>query len=192
VNQLIYCLNGKMSEIIFHSVSAAVRWSEEVATLTTMKTTLGALLSKPGSGDITRQEAIDIAMTISSLTQACLPWKGIAMKAVYAGRDRDRDLLLGEEVATRINSIDAARKKKQYQLIALGVSTIKAARSVELYGKRYPIKRMARGVGISREQFSKSDSWRILRHEAKGIVYSWLDQAEHELWPELKLRGWVA
>ena len=180
-----------MPEIVFTSTKDAVRWAEEVALSSQVGNTLGQLLKKPGAGNLTKQEVIDIAMTVSSITSACLPWKGMAMKCVYAGRNRSRDHELGTVIAAKLMTVEAGRKKRHTQLIALGVSTIKAVRSEELYGKRYPIKRMARGVGISREQFSKAESWRILRREAKLYLQDLLEKADAEIWLELDVRGWV-
>lgn len=180
-------------EITFTSVQDAVRWSEEVATLSTMKSTLGALLSKPGSGKLSKQDAIDIAQTVSVITSNCKPWKGSAMKAVYSGKNRGRDHDLGIAIASRLLVIapDETRRAGQDQLIALGVSTVKAVRMQELYGKRYPIKRMARGVGISRERFSKAECWKVLRRESKIQLLTWLENAENEIRPELIFRGWM-
>lgn len=179
------------NEIVFASVKAAVLWAEETLQRSHVKNTIGQLLSKPGTGELTRQDRVDIAHTISNLTANCKPYRGACMKAVYGGRDKDLERQLGIAIAKELKSMGVAKGKRTEKLIALGEATIRSIRYKELLGKRYGIKRMAKDVGISRERFYKAESWRELRRVSKLRVYDWLDMVETELWLELDVRGWI-
>ena len=179
-------------EIVFASVKAAVLWAEETLHRSHVKNTIGQLLSKPGSGTLTRQDLVDIAHTISNLTTNCKPYRGACMKAVYGIRDHDLERQLGIAIAKDLRSMPAAKGKKTERLIALGEATVRSVRYRELLGKRYGVNRIAKDVGISRERFYKAESWRELRRASKLRVYDWLDMVETELWLELDVRGWIA
>jgi len=178
--------------IKFASVKMAVIWAEELAAASQVKSQLGALLSKPGAGNLSRQDKIDIAQTISMLTSECKPYKGAAMKAIYGCRDNDRDRQLGVAIAGYLAGLPAAKGKKYNKLVILGEATVRSIRFAELLGKRYGINRMAKDVGVSRERFYKAESWRTLRHESKQLVFTWLEDCENELWLELDVRGWMS
>jgi len=180
-----------MSEIVFSSVKDAVRWSEEVALLQNMRGTLGRLISKPGTGNITRSDAIDIAQTITAITASSKPYKGQALKAVYAGHSKVRDCELAIGIAGVLLTLEESKQKLSNQMISLGLSTVQAKRAKELYGDRYPIKRMAHDVGVSRERFCKGECWKVLRRAAGEQLVSWLDLGEREVRAELVLRGWM-
>lgn len=179
-------------EIKFANVRMAVMWAEELAAASQVKSQLGALLAKPGAGNLTRQDKIDIAQTISMLTGQCKPFKGAAMKAIYGCRDSGREHQLGLAIAGYLAGLEAGKGKKYNKLVRLGEATIRSVRFSELLGKRYGINRMAKDVGVSRERFYKAESWRTLRHESKQLVFTWLEDCENELWLELDVRGWMS
>lgn len=181
-----------MSEIMFASVKDAVRWSEEVSTLVDIGSCLGDLLRKPSNGTLSRSDMIDIARTISLITASCKPYKGQAMRAIYVGHDQMRDKGLALAITSIITGCDSAAGCSHNQLFALGLATIKAVRARELYGHRFPLKRMAYDIGVSREHFSRSNKWRALRDAAELVVLTWLSEAVNEIWLELNDRGWVA
>jgi len=178
-------------EILFASVKDAVRWSEEVATLVDIRGCLDGLLRKPGAGRLSRQEAVDIAHTISLISASCRPYKGLAAKAIWAGHDSMRDQTLAIVIGSRLKESSDGADKEPGQLIALGLATIKAKRALELYGDRFPVKRMAHDVGVSREHFTRNIKWKALRYLARIQVESWLSMAENEIGAELEARGWM-
>ena len=178
-------------EILFGSVKDAVRWSEEVATLTDMGSCLGNLIGKPGCGRLSKREAIDIAQTISLISASCKPYKGIAAKAIWAGHDRVRDQTLGIVIGTRLRESNDGKEKELGQLIRLGLASVKAMRASELYGDRFPVKRMAHDVGVSREHFTRNIKWKSLRYIAMMQLQAWIDAAENEIGIELEARGWM-
>ena len=60
-----------MPEIVFASVKDAVRWSEEIATIPDLGSVLGDLIGKTSAGNLSRQEMIDIAQTVTLITASC-------------------------------------------------------------------------------------------------------------------------
>lgn len=181
-----------MSDILFASVKDAVRWSEEIALIPDVSNCLSGLISKPSGGTMTRQEMIDIALTISAITASCKPYRGMALKAVYSGRDNERDEALGLVIASRLMKTTHGAQKDLHKLVLLGTATITAMRSYELYGKYYPKARMASDVGVSRQRFITSLGWPILRRLARDQLAVWMNQAINEVWLELNEREWIA
>ncbi|HFD86881.1 MAG TPA: hypothetical protein ENJ35_04300 [Gammaproteobacteria bacterium] len=181
-----------MSDILFASVKDAVRWSEEIALIPDVSNCLSGLISKPSCGNMSRQEMIDIALTISAITASCKPYCGQALKAVYSGRDDERDETLGLVIASRLMKTPHGAQKDLHKLVLLGTSTIVAMRSYELYGKHYPKARMASDVGVSRQRFMSSLGWPILRRLARDQLAVWMNQATNEIWNELRDRDWIA
>jgi hypothetical protein len=181
-----------MTDIQFASVKDAVRWSEEISTIPDMGGGLDGLIGKTSGGRVTRQDMIEIALSISLITASCKPFGGQMMKAVYAGRDRERDNWLGMMLASRLATTDHGQEKDYEQLMALGIAMVKATRAKELYGDRFPLKRMAHDVGVSRESFTRSLCWPALRAEAADHIRIIMDQAINKIAIELNDRGWMA
>lgn len=181
-----------MNEIQFASVKDAVRWSEEVATIPDIGSMLGNYIGRVSCGRLSKMEIIDIAMTISLITASCKPYKGMCMKAVYAGHDRERDHILALALAARLLTCECREPKTNQQLVALGESTIRAKRSIELYGKRYPMTRMAKDVGVSRDDLCKLVDWIRLRSMASEQVAGWMEAATNEISVELRARDLLA
>lgn len=178
--------------IIFANVPYAVRWSEEVATLPDMGSCLGNLISGPSSGRMSRQEMIDIALTVSAMTASCKPYKGLAMLAVYGKTDEARDHALAIALSTAVMRNEYGRTKTHKKIITLAVCTIHATRSRKLYSKRYPHSRMAAEIGISRKNFTCSKAWPILLAAAMTQMESWMDQANNEIGQQMSELGWIA
>ena len=181
-------------EITFASVKDAVRWAEEMATIPKVGSVLGNLVVSSGisCGKLSHEEALDIALTITNITANSKPWKGMAVKSVYTIRDHDRDHDLGIAMASRLRSTEMGRLKRNPQLIDLGKVTIKAMRAKLLYGERFPVKRMAHDVGVSRNQFISAPGWQFLRSQAHDLLESWVNQGSNEIFIELNIRGWMA
>ena len=188
----VSCLSMTMSDIMFASVKDAVRWSEEMATVPDVRSCLGDLLRSPSSGKMSRQDMIDVAMTITHITASCKPWKGAAMRAIYAGHDRENDFMLAKVISMMLLEQPEASDKGSIQMDALGLATVKAMRAMELYGDRYPLKRMAYDCGVSRENFTRSKGWRSLRLAANDQLLGWIGAATNEIGAELAVRGWMA
>lgn len=182
-----------MPDIQFSTVKDAVRWSEEMATIPGVKSAIGDPVSSGLSGGkLTHQEALDIALTVSALTAACRPWKGLTAKAVWGCRDKSRDQVLGIAIASRLSQTHWGKRKEHIQLVSLGIVTVKASRALRLYGDRFHVKRMAHDIGISRNQFATSIGWVALRHDSVEQINGWLEQAENEIGQELAARGWMS
>lgn len=182
-----------MSEIIFASVKDAVRWAEEVATIPSVGSVLGNLTSSGvRCGSLSHDEVLDIALTISHIAENSKPWKGMAVKSVYTIRDRNRDHDLGIAMASRLRRTEMGKIKRNPQLIDLSKVTINATRARLLYGDRFHVKRMARDVGVSRNQFVTAPGWLFLRQAAIDLLQSWIDQGESEIYLKLNEIGWTA
>lgn len=179
-----------MTDIMFASVKDAVRWSEEMATVPDIGSCLGNLLRGPSSGKMSRSEMIDVALTVTHITANCKPWAGRAMRAVYAGHDRANDMELANVISYMLVQMPEAADKGSIQMTALGLATVKAMRAMELYGDRYPFKRMAYDCGVSRETFTRSKGWPRLRQSANDQLLAWIGQANNEIGAALSLRGW--
>jgi len=179
-------------EIVFASVTDAVTWAEEWTRRPDCGSQIGRLMRKYGTGDLTRQEVIDIAQTISVITAQCEPPTGVAMKCVYGGYDMDRDIALGETIGAHLAEREPGRRKPREKLNKLGHVTIKAERAWELYGDRYPYARMAHDIGVSRQQFRKGIHWPELLHQARELLRAWLDRAIRQIGQALRDRGWLA
>jgi hypothetical protein len=180
-----------MHEIMFSSVKDAVRWSEETALMTDIQSSM-KLLTSSGGTQLSRSEAVDIAQTVTLITANCKPFKGMAVKAVYSScstKFDDRDLGIG--IAANLLNMESAMDKNTRQLIALGVGAVETMRSIELYGRRYPVKKVAKSVGVSRETFCRGKAWINLRSEAKERLESWVRLAEIEIFSELNNLGWM-
>lgn len=177
-------------EIQFASVKDAVRWSEEVAMIQDVGSMFDGWL-KVSSGRMTRQETIDIALTVSAITTACKPFKGLAAKAVWAGKDRGRDKILGLALASKMCITPEGCQKTTEQLITLGIGMIRRHRARELYGDVYSLGQIARDMGISRQQFSTAKAWSALRSQSTEQIAAWLEQATNEIGAELAVRGWL-
>lgn len=180
-----------MPEIMFSSVKDAIRFSEETALMPDIQSSM-RLLHSTGGGNLNRNEIVDVAQTITCITANCKPFKGMAAKAVYSAcstKADDRDLGIG--IAANLLSMDEAGDKSTKQLIALGVGAIETMRSRELYGRRYPIKKVAKSVGVSRETFCRGKAWIELRAEAKQRLDLWVSMAETEIFSELNRIGWM-
>lgn len=180
-----------MSEIIFSSVKEAVRWSEETALMPDIQSSMRLLTSSGGSA-LNHNEAVDIAQTVTNITANCKPFKGMAAKAVFspcstAADDRD----LGIIIAAKMQQMPEAKGKHYEKLITLGIGAIRSKRAVELYNNRYPVKKIARDLGISRERLYKSKNWKVLKIEADQRLLSMVLQAEIEIFSELSIRGWI-
>ena len=181
-----------MTDFMFASVKDAVRWSEEVATFPDIGSCLGNLLRGPSSGKMSRQDMIDIALTVTHITASCKPWAGKAMRAVYAGHDRENDLTLANVISFMLVQLPESSDKTNTQMDALGQATVKAKRAMELYGDRYPLKRMAHDCGVSRENFTRSKGWSRLRQSANEQLLGWIGRGTNEIGAELASRGWMA
>jgi len=180
-----------MHEIMFSSVKDAVRWSEETALMPDMQSSM-KLLTSSGGTQLSRNEAIDIAQTVTLITSNCKPFKGMAVKAVYSScstKFDDRDLGIG--IAANLLNMEDAMDKNTKQLIALGVGAVETMRTKELYSRKYPIKKVAQSVGVSRETFCRGKAWVKLRAEAKQRLESWVNLAEIEIFSELNRLGWM-
>lgn len=183
-----------MSEMQFASVKDAVKWAEEVVTRPNLGSQLGKYFIKAGNG-MDRQELMDIAHTITCITNNCKPFKGMAMRCVYRGHSRDDDKTVGDELARRMDShqllFTKAQRKSNEQLRKLGLCIVKAERAKELYADRYPVSRIAREVGISQPKFTTNMAWTVLYSNGLLIIRDMLSQAEREIGLELEVRGWL-
>lgn len=180
-----------MSEIIFSSVKDAVRWSEETALMPDIQSSM-KLLTSSGKSTLSRNEAVDIAQTITNITANCKPYKGMAARSVYSScGSKEDDRLLGAGIAAELLSLDEAMDKKAGQLLALGIGTVETMRAMELYNRRYPMGKVAKSVGVSRETFCKAKAWGKLRVEAKKQLESWVKMAELEIYSELSRLEWM-
>ena len=180
-----------MPEIIFSSVKDAIRFSEETALMPDIQSSM-KLLHSTGGGNLNRNEIVDVAQTITNITANCKPFKGMAAKAVYSAcssKADDRDL--GIAIAANLLSMEEAGDKSTKQLIALGIGAVDIMRSKELYGKRYPIKKVAKAVGVSRETYCRGKAWRRLHAEARQRLELWVKMAETEIFSELNRIGWM-
>lgn len=180
-----------MSDIVFGSVKDAVRWSEEVATIPDVRSCLGSMISKPSASRLTRQDVIEIALTISHITAQAKPFMGMTMKTIYGRRNEAFEHALALRISSLLRVMDAGKEKDTHQLVAVGLGTIRHIREAELYGGRFPVRVQAKLVGVSRERYSTAKSWCELRLEAARIVREWLKQADKAIYPELKSRGWI-
>jgi len=162
-----------------------------MATRSDLGSSLGNLVRKAGCGRLTKQEAIDIAQTISTIVSSCQPFKGLALKAIYGGRDQQRDEILAIALGSILKRSIDGRRKESEQMRLLGMVTIKALRANELYGDTFPMKRMAYDIGISRECFTRNEKWRALRYMALEQLMFWLESGTNEVGSELCSRGWM-
>ena len=180
-----------MSEIMFSSVKDAVRFSEETALMPDIQSSM-RLLYSTGGGSLNRHEVKDIAQTITLITANCKPYKGIAARSVYSScGSKEDDRLLGAGIAAELLSLDEAMDKRAGQLLALGIGTVETMRAMELYNRRYPMGKVAKSVGVSRETFCKAKAWGKLRVEAKKQLESWVKMAELEIYSELNRLNWM-
>lgn len=177
----------------FDSVKSAVQWAEEFASRPDLGSQIGKLLKAKG-GEFSREELVDVAHTISLITADCKPYKGMAMKCIYGGYNAHRDYQLGCVIGDHLwnRRRDDPRRKELEQLHRLGRAVIKAERALEVYGDRYPLKRMAYDIGISRQQFTQSLCWPEMLGEARDMLRAWLEQAIKEIGVQLEVRGWLA
>lgn len=176
--------------ISFASVEDAVRWSEEVATMPDIKSCLGNLLRRSQGGTLSKADIIDIAQTVSLITASSKPFKGLMLKSIYGGR-AENDRVLAIMLASKMRSMDCAKHKNHFQLVLLGHTVIKSVRAMELYGDRYPVRRMAQEVGVSRETFRRSKAWPQLTLEATSIIMGLLEQGISEVYTDLNELGWI-
>lgn len=181
-----------MPEITFSSVKDAVRWSEEVALSPGIQSSMKLLYSAGGKSILNQNEAVDIAQTITHITENCKPYKGMAIRAIYSRPNKDIDHILGIVIASKLLTMDSSKGKTITQLVTLGTGIVKALRAVELYNGRYPVSRQAKDVGVSRERFCKGKCWVILRSEAKQQLKRWVELAEIDIYCELNIRGWIS
>jgi hypothetical protein len=184
-----------LPEVMFPKVSDAVRWAEEVSQLTDIGSMWDGLFKVSG-GRLSRAEMIDVARTISAIVTASKPFKGMALKSVFSGPDPVRDdvlaLVMAGHLYPYLAEAPGTMAEKHRQLYALSMATLKSVRSLEVYGHRYPVGRMAKDIGISREAMYKSRTWINLRLKARDQVALWVSQGEAEVASKLGELGWMA
>lgn len=180
-----------VSDIQFASAKDAVRWAEEVALIPDLGSQLEKFLKKPGTSELTRAEARDIAQTISIITATCRPPTGFAMKCVYAGHDNRRDAEVGEQIGQSLHRQDPGGTIPLGYLVRLGIGTVRGERVRQLYGTRYPLHKLAEDVGLSKDLLARDDDWRIVRKQSIRQLRLWLEQASHQIEDELKILGWM-
>ncbi len=179
------------SDIQFSSVKDAIRWSEEVASIPDVKSVLGALVGKPSSGRLSKQDVIEIAQTISHITAQVKPFAGLFMKTILGRSNEQHEAALALVIASRLMAMPEGQKKEPHQLKGVGVATIRFMRETELYGKRFPVRVQAKIVGVSRERYTNGMQWQELRLEAFRMCRLWMERADKAIYPELKSRGWI-
>ena len=180
-----------MPDIVFSSVKEAVRWSEEVALMPSIQSSMRLLYSTGGDNKLSANEAVDIAQTITNITFNCKhPVTGMTIKAIMSKPVKDIDRTIGIFIAAKLMKKET--KKTTDQLINLGIATVVTMREKELYGNRYPIRKSAAIVGVSRDTFSRGKDWVRLRGYAKDLLLEWIKQAEIEIFSELNKLGWIS
>lgn len=168
---------------MFKDAASAIKFAERYAAKSNIKSQMGNLLTNSFGGE----EVWDIAMTISARVAQCTPQiNGLALKCIYGLPVIERDEMLGEMIGNYLidNGLDSGKSPEQ--LRRLGLVTVLAERTIGVNKAKYPVKRMANEVGISREQFSRAKSWLQVRGEALQVLQSWLSSGnrEMELWLE--------
>ena len=173
-----------MTEIMFSSVKDAVRWSQETALLPDLQSSM-RLLTSTGGSTINRHEAVDIAQTITNITAASKPYKGLILKAIYSN-NREEDRTIGLIIASKINTDTEISK-----LVALCEGVVKNKRQEELFNNHYSYKKIAKDIGITREHFRKSDKWRDLHNQAKDRLSEYIEAGSRDVYQILNNMGWI-
>jgi len=167
----------------------AIQWAEEMATRSNLQSQIGGIMAVTTGGG---NDTLDIALTICARVAACQPVQaGVALKCIYGGRDKARDIYLGEQIGQRLHQTNHGKGKTATQCHALGVSIIKAERALTLFGDKYPLARMARDIGISRKNFTKGIAWIAMRYEGREVLRAWADQGEREMSEWLERMCWL-
>jgi hypothetical protein len=150
------------------------------------------LLYSLGGGNMSRTETVDVAQTVTHITANCKLFNGMAVKAVYSScstKADDRDIAIG--LASKMLLMEESMNKHTKQLIAVGIGAVETMRARELYDRRYPAKKIAKTVGVSREAYMRNKCWVALRRAAKDQLSLWVKMAETEIYTELNRLGWI-
>ncbi len=167
---------------MFKDVSDAIIWAEHTAANSNVKSQIGSLMKKSGGCG---EPVFDIALSISARVADCEPKvHGLALKCIYGSPVTGRDELLGDMIADYLIATKLTGDKTTMQLKKLGVAIVQAERALEVYGNKYPVKRMAFDCGVSREHFSRDMRWLEVRAESVNVLRNWLasGKREIELW----------
>ncbi len=180
-----------MTDILFPSVKNAIQWSEEVALSNNVQSSM-KLWHSSGGKNLTGNEVADIANTVTMITASCKPFKGMAIKAVFSACSTDEDdRNVGIAIAANMMNMETAKGVHHESLISLGICAIYRKRSVELYDRRYPMGKVAKKLGVSRETIYKSQRWKTLWIEAEQRLLVMVMNAEIEIYSKLLERGWM-
>ena len=170
----------------FGDAAKAIRWAEEYASRPDLGSQIGKLMKRSGSGDLVWDIAISISSHLACLEPSVV---GQAAKVVYGVPDRPRDEFVANEIAAILKKSEAGKGKAYEKLRNLAIATIWAERRKILHGRRFPAKRMAKLVGVSRHQFITSIGWLELRVDALAIFRQWLKSADQQMTDYLSERG---
>lgn len=165
---------------MFKDAADAVTWAERYAAKSNVKSQMASLLKKGGG-----EPVFDIALSITAKVSEIEPKvHGLATKCVYGEPDQERDRILGEMIGEFLLKACPKCGKSREQLNKLGYVTVKAERAHAVYEDRYPLKRMAHDIGISRVQFCTGQKWVEVRSEAIEVLRNWYTAGlrEIELW----------
>lgn len=176
----------------FSSTVAAIQWAEDIASRSDIKSQFKSIID--GHGGRGGDTVWDIAMSISARVASCEPKRcGLALKAIYAGHDRVRDIHLGQQIGDHIyaKQVHKNQMKDLVQCQNLGLATVKAERAMTLYSDKYPLARMANDIGIGRKNFTTGIGWISLRYEAREALQDWLKMGENEVAIYLNDLGWL-
>ena len=166
---------------MFKDSAEAIKWAEVYSAKSNVKSQIGNLMKKSSGGE----PVFDIALSISARVAECTPKvNALALKCIYGAPDRTKDEILGEMIGERLIAICPGCGKSREQLNRLGYVTVKAERAFEVYGDKYPLKRMAYDIGVSRQQFCNATRWLEARAESMNMLRNWVasGRREIELW----------
>lgn len=172
---------------MFPDAQSAIKWAEAYAAKSNVQSQIARLLAKGGG-----EPVWDIALTISSKVAQLEPAeRALSLKCIYGGPDMERDQILGEVIADYLIKRKLDFEKPKDQLLKLGHATVKAERALTVYGDRYPLKRMAHDVGISREQFCTAPKWLEVRAEAIEALRNWAEAGIRDMESWLSEHRWL-
>lgn len=188
------CEGTAMSEsIMFDNVPAAVAWAEEWTTRPDCKTMFTSLVKHNNYLELSREEIIDIAHTISLIAASTdPPYVGLAMKAVYGCKSDNRDKAIAGIMAGCLRLMLYGDQKTHEQLLRLCGAAIKDVRGKEIRGRGIGWKRWASEVGVSRKAIIQSQQWPVLVSQSIDLLQQWLNTAEHQIGIQLEDRHWLA
>jgi len=182
-------------KLTFKNTAAAVAWAEEVLDKQGARSQLGRLM-KFGFGELTADEARDLAHTIVMIVSGYSPRiQAEAFGYVYGRDDDHRERILTEDLAarmaTRADELNVRRPNKEI-LRRLAIATLRSQREMYLFNRHNTMTRIARFIGMAPDTFrDKRLVWVDLYGLSRTTTRYWVDSATKGLDELLRERGFV-